>query len=75
MAERLRARRLDSYRGDAAPVFATLAGTELSRPNLAGRVLKPAAAAIARCSSSSTSRSQEGRCGTRSDPPAKDRVG
>jgi integrase len=46
MAERLRARRRDSYRGDTAPVFATLAGTELSRPNLAGRVLKPAAAAV-----------------------------
>jgi integrase len=46
MAERLRARRRDSYRGDAAPVFASAAGTELSRPNLAGRVLKPAAAAV-----------------------------
>jgi integrase len=45
MAERLRARRRDSYSGEDAPVFATLAGTELSRPNLAGRVLKPAAAA------------------------------
>jgi integrase len=46
MAERLRASRRDSYRGDTAPVFATRAGTELSRPNLAGRVLKPAAAAV-----------------------------
>jgi integrase len=42
MAERLRARRRDSYRGEGTPVFASGAGTELSRPNLAGRVLKPA---------------------------------
>jgi integrase len=46
MAERLRARRRDCYRGDAAPVFASATGTELSRSNLAGRVLKPAAAAV-----------------------------
>ena len=46
MAERLRARRRDSYGGDAAPVFATAAGTELSRPNVASRVLKPAAEAV-----------------------------
>jgi integrase len=46
MADRLRARRRDSYRGEAAPVFATAVGTELSRPNLASRVLKPAAAAV-----------------------------
>jgi integrase len=45
MAERLRARRRDSYRGGTAPVFASVAGTELSRPNVAGRVLKPAARA------------------------------
>jgi len=37
MADRLRARRRDSYVGDAAPVFATTAGTELSRPNVASR--------------------------------------
>lgn len=43
MAERLRARRRDSYAGEHAPVFASVAGTELGRPNLAGRVLKPAA--------------------------------
>ena len=46
MADRLRARRRDSYAGDAAPVFATTAGTELSRPNVASRVLKPAAEAV-----------------------------
>ncbi len=46
MAERLRALRRDSYRGEASPVFASAAGTELSRPNLAGRVLKPAAESI-----------------------------
>jgi integrase len=45
MAERLRARRRDSNRGEAAPVFASAAGTELSRPNVAGRVPKPAAEA------------------------------
>jgi integrase len=42
MAERLRARRRDLYTAEAAPVFATTAGTELSRPNVAARVLKPA---------------------------------
>jgi integrase len=46
MADRLRARRRDSYAGDAAPVFATTAGTELSRPNVASRVLKPAAESV-----------------------------
>jgi integrase len=46
MAERLRERRRDTYRGDRAPVFATTTGTELSRPNVAGRVLKPAAEAV-----------------------------
>lgn len=46
MAERLRARRRDNYAGETAPVFATTAGTELSRPNVAGRVLKPAAEAV-----------------------------
>ena len=45
MAERLRAHRRDAYSGDRAPVFATGTGTELSRPNLARRVLKPAAKA------------------------------
>jgi len=42
MAERLRAKRGASDR-DAAPVFSTLTGTELSRPNVASRILKPAA--------------------------------
>lgn len=46
MAERLRAHRRDSYTGDVAPVFATRVGTELSRPNVSGRVLKPAAEAV-----------------------------
>jgi integrase len=46
MAERLRTRRRDFYRGEATPVFASVAGTELSRSNLAGRVLKPAAEAV-----------------------------
>jgi integrase len=46
MRDRLLARRRDSYRGERAAVFATTAGTELSRPNLAGRVLKPAAKAV-----------------------------
>ena len=45
MAERLRARRRDHYRSEKGPVFPSAAGTELSRPNLAGRVLKPAAEA------------------------------
>jgi len=42
MAERFRAKRAAPYR-EAAPVFSTLAGTELSRPNVASRILKPAA--------------------------------
>jgi integrase len=46
MRDRLLARRRDSYRGEDAPVFATATGTGLSRPNLAGRVLKPAAKAV-----------------------------
>jgi len=46
MAERLRQLRRDHYRGDNAPVFTTMSGTELSRPNLASRVLKPAAKAV-----------------------------
>ena len=46
MADRLRARRRDTYQGEAAPVFATVGGAELSRPNLAGRVLKPAAKSV-----------------------------
>ena len=46
MAERLREHRRDSYRGDTAPVFATTTGSELSRPNVAGRVLKPAGEAV-----------------------------
>ena len=45
MTMRLRAHRRDSYRGERTPVFATDAGTELNRPNIAGRVLKPAAKA------------------------------
>lgn len=45
MAERLRARRRDSYNGETAPVFASVSGTELNRPNVASRVLKPAAKA------------------------------
>ena len=43
MAERLRTRRA-SHR-EAAPVFATAAGTELNRSNVASRILKPAAKA------------------------------
>ena len=46
MAERLRVHRRDRYTGDDAPVFATRTGSELSRPNVAGRVLKPAAEAV-----------------------------
>lgn len=42
MAERLRTKRAVS-RHDDAPVFATTAGTELNRANLASRILKPAA--------------------------------
>ena len=44
-AERLRALRREAAGGDRKPVFVTEAGTELNRPNLAGRVLKPAAKA------------------------------
>jgi integrase len=43
MADRLRAHRRDASGDDRAPVFATATGTELNRPNVAGRVLKPAA--------------------------------
>lgn len=43
MAERLRAHCHDASGDVRAPVFATAAGTELNRPNVAGRVLKPAA--------------------------------
>ena len=46
MAERLTARRRDAYTGEGSPVFATAAGTELSRPNVARRVLKPAAESV-----------------------------
>ncbi len=46
MAERLTAHRRDGYRGEDSPVFTTDVGTELSRPNLAGRVLKPAAESV-----------------------------
>ena len=46
MAERLTAHRRDCYRGEGSPVFTTATGTELSRPNVAGRVLKPAAASV-----------------------------
>lgn len=44
MAECLRTKRATSYR-EGGPVFTTIAGTELSRPNVASRVLKPAAKA------------------------------
>ena len=43
MAERLRAKGAAGY-PEEAPVFSTTTGTELSRPNVAGRILKPAAA-------------------------------
>jgi integrase len=46
MAERLRALRRDSYTGEKAPVFTSAAGTELSRSNVATRVMKPAAKAV-----------------------------
>src|SRR5829696_4386457 len=46
MADRLRALRRDAYAGEDAPLFATRTGSELSRPNVAGRVLKPAAESI-----------------------------
>ena len=46
MAERLREKRRDTYRGDRAPVFATTTGSELSRPNVASRILKPAGEAV-----------------------------
>ncbi len=46
MATRLLAYRRDCYRGERTPVFGTVTGTELSRPNVAGRVLKPAAEAV-----------------------------
>ncbi len=46
MAERLRALRRDSYGSESAPVFKSAAGTELSRPNVATRVLKPAAESV-----------------------------
>ena len=45
MAERLRALRPEADESSRKPVFVTDAGTELNRPNLAGRVLKPAAKA------------------------------
>lgn len=41
MAERLRTKKAVSHRDDA-PVFATMAGTELNRANVASRILKPA---------------------------------
>ena len=46
MADGLREHRRDSFRGETAKSFASITGTELSRPNLAGRVLKPAAVAV-----------------------------
>jgi len=46
MAERLRAVRRDRYRNELSPVFVTVAGTELSRANVASRILKPAASGI-----------------------------
>jgi len=45
MRGRLLERRRDSNAAERTPVFATATGTELSRPNVAGRVLKPAAKA------------------------------
>jgi integrase len=45
MAELLRAKRRDDFAGENAPLFASRTGTELRRPNVAGRVLKPAAKA------------------------------
>ena len=45
MADRLRELRRDSYLGDKSPVFSTSTESELSRPNVAGRVLQPAAKA------------------------------
>jgi integrase len=41
MAARLRTKKAASHRDDA-PVFATIAGTELNRANVASRILKPA---------------------------------
>lgn len=46
MAEQLRQRRRDTYRGDTAPVFAAATGSELHPSNVASRVLKPAARAV-----------------------------
>jgi integrase len=43
MVGQLRALRHAAYGGEDAPVFATATGTELSRANVASRVLKPAA--------------------------------
>lgn len=45
MSNRLRAHRRDTYGADRTPLFASSAGTELNRPNVAGRVLMPAAKA------------------------------
>jgi integrase len=42
MVERLRTKRGVGYR-EGAPVFATIAGTELNRANVASRILKPTA--------------------------------
>jgi integrase len=42
MGSRLLAHRRDNYRSDSGPVFASMRGTELRPPNIAGRVLKPA---------------------------------
>jgi integrase len=46
MRDRLLERRANGYRGDQSPLFATRAGTPLSRANVATRVLKPAARAV-----------------------------
>lgn len=43
MVVRLQAHRRDTYRGDDAPVFASVAGTELHPSNVRRRVLMPAA--------------------------------
>jgi integrase len=46
MRDKLLARRANGYRGDDAPLFATRAGTPLSRANVANRVLRPASEAV-----------------------------
>jgi len=45
LAERLRVHRRDHFTGEKKPVFTTATGEGLSRPNVANRVLSPAAKA------------------------------